>query len=49
MREHYWPDDIQEKYDLFIDYVNRLPLSDDEKQELIDRADDVITWLWSAM
>lgn len=39
------PDDIQEKYDYYIEFVNSLPLDSDDKQVLIDRVDDIITWL----
>ena len=39
------PSDVQEKYDSLIEYINRLPLDINDKQILIDKVDDVITWI----
>lgn len=39
------PEDCQERYDYLIQYLNGLPLDSDDKQCLIERVDDVITWI----
>ena len=39
------PLDCQEKYEIVIDYINNLPLDSEEKQCLIDRIDDLVTWI----
>lgn len=39
------PEDCQEKYDLVMQYINNLPLDNDDKQSLIDRIDDLIDWI----
>ena len=39
------PEDCQEKYEMVIDYINRLPIDSYEKQELIDRVDTLVDWV----
>ena len=39
------PEDCQEKYEMVIDYINRLPIDSYEKQELIDRVDTLLDWV----
>lgn len=42
------PEDCREKYEMVIDYINRLPINSYEKQELIDRVDTLLDWILTA-
>lgn len=39
------PEDCQEKYEMVIDYINRLSINSYEKQELIDQVDTLLDWV----
>ena len=39
------PSDVQEQYDRLIDYINKLNIDNDDKVCLIERVDDLVTWI----
>ena len=39
------PSDVQEQYDRLIDYINNLNIDNYDKVCLIERVDDLVTWI----